>query len=74
MTGDDDKRYDRARQGAAAQGLTLTGDALMGKFAGSGLEGTYVVSGATLTVAVAKKPFFASWETVEAQLRTLFQA
>ncbi len=57
-----------ARQKAAKQSVRLEGNTESGTFSGL-ISGTYEISEGIATVVITKKPFFISWETVEAQLR-----
>lgn len=57
---------------ARATGAVFTGDARSGRFAALGVEGSYAVSGAEVSVTVTRKPAFAPWGLVEAELRKFF--
>jgi hypothetical protein len=47
----------------------FSGDFRGEQFSGMGISGSYRINGATITVVVVTKPFFVSWEYIDAQLR-----
>lgn len=64
----------RAQRLAAEHGATLNGDHTCGSLSASGAEGFYWVCGNTVTVEIAKKPFYAPWGVVEKKIRAFFGA
>jgi len=73
FTGDISPLLERAQQAAVKNGVQFNGDKEKGSFAGRGVEGSYVVSGNTVSVTVDKKPMIAPWSLVETQLKQFFQ-
>lgn len=69
LAGDPARKLEQIKVAAAAKGVIFSGDLNGGQFSGRGLSGTYNVSESTISVSVATKPFFISWEYIEAQLR-----
>ena len=62
----------KARKVAAESNATFTGDVQTGKFSGSGVEGSYKITGDIVAVTISTKPFYAPWSVVEAQVREFF--
>jgi len=62
-----------ARAAGKARRIAFTGDEKAGRFQGVA-EGTYTVSGSTLTVVIEKKPALVPWLMIENALKGLFEA
>ena len=69
LEGNPARKLEQVRAAAAAKGVIFNGDLKGEQFSDMGLCGTYSISGSTIGVSVATKPFFISWEYIEAQLR-----
>ena len=72
LKGPPDDIIAHAREMAERHGVHFIGDAKAGRFAGHGVEGSYRIDGAILSVQVAKKPFILPWSLIEARLREFF--
>lgn len=63
---------EKAQKTAQENAALFSGDTQAGSFSGSGVEGHYEVAGDTITVTIAKKPFYAPWSVVETQVKGFF--
>ena len=63
---------EKAKRMAAENNATFTGDAQAGSFSGSGVEGSYKITGDIVAVTISAKPFYAPWFVVESQVREFF--
>jgi hypothetical protein len=68
MKGNLQAKLNVAREKAAKRSVRLEGGPESGTFSGL-ISGAYQIFEGIATVTITKKPFFISWETVEAQLR-----
>jgi len=73
LVGDLSAKLSRIKAAAASKGVIFSGDLSWGQFSGMGLSGTYSVSGSTIMISVATKPFFVSWTYIESQLRSFIE-
>jgi hypothetical protein len=73
FTGDTSSLLERTRKIAADNGAQVTGDTNKGTFSGRGVEGSYTISGNTVTVTIDKKPVILPWGLVESQIKQFFQ-
>lgn len=62
----------KAREAARSNGIHFEGDGQTGRFAGLGIEGSYLVLEKTLSIQVAKKPLIMPWSMIEAKLKDFF--
>ena len=69
---DPDEVIAKARAAARDNGVRFEGDGQMGRFAGHGIEGSYLILEETLTVQISKKPFIMPWALIETSLRKYF--
>ena len=64
----------RARTAVESQGGTFSGDTEIGNFTvsifGSGIEGSYIVSGQNLNVVIGSKPFMIPCSAIESFLKS----
>jgi hypothetical protein len=74
LDGDPAELLDLAHSHASRKGVYFDGDKESGSFAGHGFEGGYSIKDYTLTLNVAKKPFFLPWALVEHELKKFFGA
>ena len=72
VRGDLDVKLRYAREQAAKQGVTMSGDTRSGQFSGR-ISGTYEISGGVATVTITAKPGLAPWWYIERQLREFLQ-
>lgn len=63
---------DKARKAAAGNGVKFEGDEQQGRFAGHGIEGSYTIQQALLTVQISHKPIIMPWSMIESSLRKFF--
>ncbi len=63
---------EKAKKVAEENDATFSGDTTSGSFTGSGVEGSYEITGDTVTVTISKKPFYATWSIVESRVRVFF--
>ncbi len=68
VRGDLEAKLSYAKRKAAEKSVTMAGDTRSGSFSGM-ISGTYSISGGIATVAISRKPFIASWDMIESQLR-----
>lgn len=73
LVGDPAMKLEQIRAAAAAKQVTFTGDLRGGQFSGMGISGTYSISGSTITVYVATKPFIVTWAYIDSQLRAFIE-
>ena len=69
LMGDPARKLEHIKVAAAAKGVIFVGDLRGGRFSGMGLTGTYSISGSRITAVITAKPFFLSWDSIDAQLR-----
>jgi hypothetical protein len=72
LSGNADEIIDQARAAARRNGVHFDGDGQTGRFAGHGLEGSYLIFEDILTVQIAKKPLIMPWSLIESTLRKYF--
>lgn len=70
VPGDPSTLFDRVKAKVESQGGTVTGDASSGTISGhvplfGDFQGSYTVSGSTVTITVTKKPFLVSCSVIE---------
>lgn len=63
---------EKARKAAAGNGVKFEGDDHQGRFAGHGIEGSYAIEDATLTVQISRKPIIMPWSMIETSMRKFF--
>ncbi len=63
---------DKARCAISESGGILTGDTSNGSFSGSGVMGSYHISGDEATITITKKPFIAPMSLIESKVREFF--
>ncbi len=63
---------EKARLAAAGNGVKFEGDECQGRFAGHGIEGSYTIQGAQLTIQIARKPIIMPWSMIETSMRKFF--
>ena len=73
LVGDPSRKLAEIKASAAAKGVFFDGDLRGGRFSGMGLNGTYSISGTTITVYVNSKPFFVTWAYIDSQLRAFIE-
>lgn len=73
LVGDLSTKLSQIKAAAASKGVLFIGDLSWGQFSGMSLSGTYSVSGSTIMISVATKPFFVSWAYIESQLRSFIE-
>ncbi len=69
---DPDKVITKARTVARDNGIQFEGDGQTGRFAGHGIEGSYLILEDTLSIKISKKPFIMPWTMIESTLRKFF--
>lgn len=69
---DPDDVIARARLAARENGVIFEGDGQTGRFAGHGIEGSYLILEDTLSLKISKKPFIMPWSLIEASVRKFF--
>lgn len=69
---DPDDVIARARLAARENGVNFEGDGQTGRFAGHGIEGSYLILEDTLSLKISKKPFIMPWSLIEASVRKFF--
>jgi hypothetical protein len=69
---DPDAVIARARLAARENGVNFEGDGQTGRFAGHGIEGSYLILEDTLSLKISKKPFIMPWSLIEASVRKFF--
>lgn len=62
----------KARKAAHENGIRFSGDVETGRFVGHGIEGSYRISGDSLSIHIARKPFIMPWAFIETTLRSYF--
>jgi hypothetical protein len=62
----------RARKAAAENGVHFDGDEQQGQFTGHGIEGSYTIRDAELTVQISRKPIIMPWSMIESSMRKFF--
>lgn len=74
FSGSSDATISKARSAVQSQGGTFTGDASSGSFDvsvfGNTIRGSYTVSGQTLQIDIASKPFLIPCSTIEGFLKS----
>lgn len=73
LTGSVTEALDRARHTISGSGGDITGDESSGTFAGSGVLGSYHITGSTVTITINKKPFIAPMSLIESKVREFFK-
>jgi hypothetical protein len=63
---DPSKKMREAEKIAAEKGVTIEED---GSVHGMGFKGSYEIKGNVITMNITQKPFFLSWDKVEAEIR-----
>ena len=69
---DPDDVIAKARLAARDNGVNFEGDGQTGRFAGHGIEGSYLILEDTLSLQISKKPFIMPWSLIESSLRKFF--
>lgn len=69
---DPDDVIAKARLAARDNGVNFEGDGQTGRFAGHGIEGSYLILEDTLSLKILKKPFIMPWSLIESSLRKFF--
>ena len=65
---------DKAKAMLIESGNKFTGDSSKGSFSGSGIAGTYHISGNVATITIDKKPFVIPMSLVESKVREYFKS
>ncbi len=73
LTGSVTEALDKARHTITGSGGELTGDTSSGTFVGSGVFGSYQITGSTVTITINKKPFIAPMSLIESKVREFFK-
>jgi hypothetical protein len=63
---------EKARKAAAGNGVRFEGDEQQGRFAGHGVEGSYAIKEAQLTIQIVRKPIIMPWSMIESSMRKFF--
>lgn len=69
---DPDEFIAKARNMAQSHGVLFEGDGQTGRFAGHGIEGSYLILEDTLSIQISKKPFIMPWNLIESTVRKYF--
>ena len=72
LNGSADAIIAQARAAAKHNGIHFDGDEQNGRFAGHGIEGSYLIFEDVLSVQIAKKPLIVPWSLIESTLRKYF--
>lgn len=69
---DPDTFIAEARAMAQKHGVHFEGNGQTGRFAGHGIEGSYLILEDTLSIQISKKPFILPWHMIESTVRKYF--
>lgn len=73
VKGDVGKVLDDVKKLAAQKDIKFTGDTSKGSFSGSGIAGTYAISGQDITITITDKPWYAPESAVKQAILDWFK-